>query len=80
MKFLMFAFALLSLGGFIFGVYDSMGTYSSWCGPGPGRCPFDFSGFIIFWSCCSVPLIVLLIFKSIYGDEAIDKMMDEKKD
>jgi len=45
-------------GGFIFGVYDNW-SYSY---------GFNYSNFIIFWSSCSVPLIVLLIFKSIYGD------------
>ena len=54
MKFLMFAFALLSLGGFIFGIYDNRSAYG-----------FNFSGFIACWSFSSAPLIYFLLNKNL---------------
>ena len=61
MKNKMFIFALISLAGFIFGVYDSQPNRPTF-GDGVTR-SFDFGNFLLVWTISSTPLLIALIYK-----------------
>ena len=61
MKNKMFIFSLISLIGFIFGVYDSQ--------PLRVTLHFDFGNFLLVWSVSSIPLLVALIHKLTLSEE-----------
>ena len=67
MKNKMFIFSLISLIGFIFGVYDSQ-PYRPVFGDGVAR-HFDFGNFLLVWSVSSIPLLIALIHKLTLSEE-----------
>ena len=57
----MFIFALISLAGFVFGVYDSQPNRPTF-GDVVTR-SFDFGNFLLVWTISSIPLLIALIYK-----------------
>ena len=61
MKNKMFIFALISLAGFVSGVYDAQHNRPTF-GDGVTR-SFDFGNFLLVWTISSIPLLIALIYK-----------------